>query len=144
MSTRLFVTAFITANYLASLTCVSAAPSTRPIAATAPATQPDPDATARAIDAIIYSDLSKEEMLKRLKPFAAVMESADEFKAKTGLKFSWDSTATGSKGWPQHVEGCGLILWIDDAESRIRMIFRQARIIRGVEFPATWLSDPSR
>ena len=52
---------------------IAAEPTTRPGASTQPG--PDPVAIAREIDSIIYSDLAKDQMLAKLKPYVALMDA---------------------------------------------------------------------
>jgi hypothetical protein len=124
----------------------NAGPSTRPSPSTqraaatrAATTQPDLKQTARAIDAILYSELSNEQMLEKLAPFVAVMDSVDDFKRKTGLAFA-DGIGSGPGVMDFAVQGCGLHLVIDP-DNNIRIIRRDSRTAGGRVYSQMSISD---
>jgi hypothetical protein len=100
----------------------------------------DPQATARAIDAIIYSDLTKDLMLQRLQPFVAVMDSTEEFRTKTGLDFEF-GFGSGPGVMDYSVGGTGLSLVVDP-DHKIRIIRRMANTVGGKAYPAMSISAP--
>jgi hypothetical protein len=100
--------------------------------------QSDPKATAQAIDAIIYSDLTKEQMLERLKPLVAVMDSRADFESKTGLQLWGFGTGPGVMHY--FVENCGLNL-IVDPDQKIRIIRRTTKTVGGKQFSEMSISE---
>src|SRR5262249_22789362 len=120
---------------------------TRPTAgpsstAHAPAPSRGSLAMAQEIDSTIYSDLPKEQMLKKLEPFVAVMDSKADSKKKTGLKLQAGFTSGPGGGVTDHsVEDCGLRL-IVDPDQKIRIIRRVGRSIAGRDYPEMSISEP--
>jgi hypothetical protein len=100
---------------------------------------PDAEASARAIDAIIYSELSREEMLGKLKPFVALMDSTDDFRRKTGIELR-GGYGTGPGVLTYRVPGSGLSL-VFDPDRNIRVIRRAARTVGGREYPQMSISE---
>jgi hypothetical protein len=89
--------------------------------------QPRPGARqiAGQIDAIIYAQLPKAEMLEKLKPLVVLMDSREEFERKTGLKLI-NGVTTGPNVTEYQVEGCGLQL-VYDWDNNLRVIRRMAK-----------------
>ena len=81
--------------------------------------------SAKAIDAIIYSSAPPQQMIDKLGPFVAVMNTVSEFKNKSGLDLGI-CMVTGPGVMDCTVEGCGLMLVIDP-NKQIRIIRRAAR-----------------
>jgi hypothetical protein len=105
------------------------------------ATQPagDAAAVAREIDSIIYSDLPKDQMLEKLKPIVAVMDSIDDFTKKTGLEFE-SGFGSGPGVVDYSVENCGLSLVVDP-DQKIRIIRRAEKSINGKDYPQMSISE---
>ena len=101
----------------------------------------DPKKPASEIDAILYSDLSKEKMLEKLKPFIAVMDSSDEFKKKTGLDLGF---GFGSGPGVMHytLRDCGLQLVVDPHD-KVRIIRRSKKKVGDTEYPQMSVSSSS-
>ena len=101
--------------------------------------KPDPIEIARRIDDVLYSDLTKDEMLEKLKPLVAVMDSQDDFKKKTGLEFS---SVSGSGPGVAHctLSGCGLELVVDPDEN-IRIIRRAKKQVGGKRYRQMSVSE---
>jgi len=135
-------------SFIAAIVGAAAEPTTRPLASSQPATQPapstrparDPAAIAREIDAIIYSELTKDQMLQRLKPFVALMDSKDDFRKKTGLEFE-GGFGSGPGVMDYSVMNCGLRLVVDP-DQKIRIIRRDGKLVNGKIYPRMSISEP--
>ena len=100
----------------------------------------DIPSSAVTINSIIYSGLSKAEMLDRLKPIVALMDSIDDFTQKTGLHYMF-GFGSGAGVMDYSIEHCGLTL-IVDADQRIRIIRRRERVVNGENYPEMSISEP--
>jgi len=93
--------------------------------------QAQPLGASDQISSIIYSDLSKSEMLEQLSPFVKVGDKLDDFHAKTGLDFFL------CMGGGPGVEDCkfnnGLQL-VADPDGIVQLIRRSARVIEDRKF----------
>lgn len=99
------------------------------------------DEIARDIDAILYSDLSCDEMLKRLAPYAAVGEHARLFVKRTGIHPAM-AFCIGPYPTDYFVPGCGLEFVMDDL-FQIHIIRRSQKTIEGVEYSHKSISAPT-
>jgi hypothetical protein len=75
--------------------------------------KPDPKKVAKEIDGILYSDLDKDKMLAKLKPYVAVMDSEADFKKKTGLGLGFGFGSGPPPVMHYNLLDCGLQLVID-------------------------------
>jgi hypothetical protein len=120
-----------------------ATPATRPSASTqsSSATRPalDPAMVAKEIDSIIYSDTPKDQMLEKLKPFVAIMDSKDDFTKKTGLEFGF-GFGSGPGVTDYSVKDCGLSLVVDP-DQKIRIIRRGETSVNGKDYPQMSISE---
>jgi hypothetical protein len=143
-ATQRMISGVIGLSILAGCGRDRSASTTLPAAATppAPSTQPLPNAAASAglIDSIIYSSLPKDQMLEKLKPLVAVMDSKDVFTKKTGLQFG-SGFGSGPGVMDYSVEGCGLSLVVDP-DQKIRIIRRNEKSVGGVDYPQMSISEP--
>jgi hypothetical protein len=93
-----------------------------------------------AIDAILYSDMTKDQMLIKLKPYVSLLETKIGFEKKTGLQL-FEGIGTGPGIVHDYgVSHCGLRLII--AHDEIRIIQRSARTRGNKTYPFMSLSAP--
>jgi hypothetical protein len=83
------------------------------------------------ISKIIYSNLSKPEMLKQLSVFVNIGDKLKEFPSKTGLEF--DFCFGGGPGVVDCHLSSGLQL-VADPDGLIQIIRREAKVVGGVRF----------
>lgn len=92
---------------------------------------------AKAIDAILYGNYSREDRLARLKPYAEPMQSLDDVKSRVAL----DNCVTSGPG----VMDCGVVSsglsLVFDPDKKLRLIRRRARVIDGVAQPEQSITD---
>lgn len=95
---------------------------------------------ASGIDSLLYSNLSKEEILDKLKPYVAVMDSIIEFEKKSGLKLE-DGFGSGPGVMHYMLSECGLQLVVDP-DQIIRIIRRSHKVINGTDYAEISISEP--
>lgn len=95
---------------------------------------------ASEIDSLLYSNLSKEEILDKLKPYVAVMDSIIEFEKKSGLKLK-DGFGSGPGVMHYMLSECGLQLVVDP-DQIIRIIRRSHKVINGTDYAEISISEP--
>jgi hypothetical protein len=92
---------------------------------------------AKAIDAILYGNYSREDRLARLKPYAEPMQSLDDVKRQVAL----DACVTSGPGVMDcGVVGSGLSL-VFDPDKKLRLIRRRTRVIDGATQPEQSITD---
>ena len=104
--------------------------------------KPDPKKVAKEIDGILYSDLDKDKMLAKLKPYVAVMDSEADFKKKTGLGLGFGFGSGSPPVMHYNLLDCGLQLVIDPYQ-RIQIIRRSKKKIGEKEYPEMSISANS-
>jgi hypothetical protein len=120
------------------------------ILATACASTPHPDVasarvgtespathTAKAIDAILYTDSSRENLLAELKPYASPMQSMEDVQKRLDFLFCLGS---GPGVLDCQVGNSGLSL-VFDPDKKLRLMRRSARVVGGVAFPEMSITD---
>lgn len=90
-----------------------------------------------AIDAILYTNSSREEILAKLKPYVAPMQSMDEIRKRLELGFCFGS---GPGVMQCQVTNSGLTL-VFDPDKKLRVIRRSARVVNGVAYPEVSITD---
>ncbi len=93
--------------------------------------QPEQIDIAGRISAIIYSDLSKSEMLDQLSPYVKVGDDLESFHSKTKLKYFL--CLGGGPGIADCKFENGLQL-VADPDGKIQLIRRRERVIAGKAF----------
>jgi hypothetical protein len=113
--------------------------STQHSKATSPHADTDSPAAraAKAIDAILYKNAPREQLLAELKPYASPMESKDEVEKKLAFQFCLGS---GPGVLDCRVSDSGLSL-VFDPDQKLRLIRRSARVVGGVDYPEMSLTD---
>lgn len=128
---------------ITTATAIGCAPATQPRGATRPAATTqvaaNPRATAAAIDAIIYSDLPAAQMLDRLKPYVQLMQTEDDFLARSGLQPAF-AFGSGPGVMDETFDSCGIDLVIDP-DKKIRIIRRSEGTHEGKSYPAMSISE---
>ncbi len=114
-------------------------PATDATATTAEQPTASPSNVAREIDSIIYSDLSKDQMLEKLKQFVSVMDSYTDFRKKTGLENTFGSGSSYGV-MERHFRGCGLIV-VTDPDEKIRVLIRNPLSVNGKDYPGLTITD---
>jgi hypothetical protein len=101
--------------------------------------EPDttPMITAKAIDAILYTNSSRQDLLVKLKPYAAPMQSIDDVKKRLKFGFCFGS---GPGVMQCQVADSGLTL-VFDPEKKLRLMRRSARTVGGVAYPDMSITD---
>jgi len=94
-------------------------------------TQSKPLDAADEISRIIYSDLSKSEMLEQLSPFVRVGDKLEEFTPKTGLDLGF--CMEGGPGVVDCHLANGLQL-VADPDGMVQLIRRNARLVGDTTF----------
>lgn len=92
---------------------------------------------AKAIDAILYGNDSREDRLARLKPYVEPMQSLDDVKSRVALD---DCVTSGPGVMDCGVAGSGLSL-VFDPDKKLRLIRRRAHVIDGVAQPEQSITD---
>lgn len=93
--------------------------------------------TSKAIDAILYADSSREEILAKLKPYIAPMQSMEEIRKELELGLCFGS---GPGVMQCQVANSGLTL-VFDPDKKLRLIRRSARVVNGVTYPEMSITD---
>lgn len=91
------------------------------------------------IDAIIYSDLSKAQMLEKLGAYVSLMDTREDLKRKVGVAPD-ECLGSGPGVMDCGVGGSGLRL-VFDPDGRLRVIRRNARSIQGTKYPEISISE---
>ena len=99
-----------------------------------------PDEIARDIDAILYSDLTNEQMLQALSPYVQLGEHVRLFVKRTGLQVINDFVC-GPYPTDYCVSGCGLEFVMDDL-LRIHIIRRAQKNVGSRNYPQKSISNP--
>ena len=93
--------------------------------------------TAKIIDGILYSRLSNAVRLAKLQTYVAPMQSMDDVKQRLDLSFC---VGGGSGVMDCRVADSGLTI-IFDPDGRLRLIRRDARVVKGVAYPAMSVTE---
>jgi hypothetical protein len=93
--------------------------------------------TAKAIDAILYTNATREQLLAELKPYVSPMESKAEVEGKLALQYC---VGSGPGVHQCQVSDSGLSL-VFDPDQKLRVIRRSARVVAGIEYPEMSLTD---
>ena len=110
---------------------VAACATSRNSAAAGSSPQVDPVDATSTIKSIIYSDLSKDEILKRLAPYVRVGDKLSQFSSKTGLDLGF--CLEGGPGVQDCHLASGLGL-VADPHGVIQVIRRSEQTIAGRVF----------
>ncbi|GLQ98168.1 hypothetical protein [Dyella mobilis] len=95
------------------------------------------DRTAKEIDAIIYASSTRDEILAKLKPYAAPMQTMEDVRKKLDLGFCFGS---GPGVMQCQVANTGLSL-VFDPDKKLRLIRRDAQVVNGVSYPEMSITD---
>lgn len=93
--------------------------------------------TAKAIDAILYGDFSREDILAKLKPYAAPMQSIEDVRKQLEFGLCFGS---GPGVMQCRVAATGFSL-VFDPDKKLRLIRRDARVVDGVSYPEMSITD---
>lgn len=93
--------------------------------------------TAKAIDAILYRDSTREEILANLKIYAAPMQSMEDVRKRLEFGLCFGS---GPGVMQCQVADTGLSL-VFDPDKKLRLIRRDARVVDGVSYPEMSITD---
>ena len=93
--------------------------------------------TAKAIDAILYRNAPREQLLAELKPYALPMESKAEVEKKLAFQYC---VGSGPGVLQCQVSDSGLSL-VFDPDQKLRVMRRSARVVAGIEYPEMSLTD---
>jgi hypothetical protein len=92
---------------------------------------------AKEIDAILYANDSREQMLAKLQPYVMPMQSMEDVQKRLEFGFCFGS---GPGVMQCQIANTGLTL-VFDPDKKLRLIRRSAKVVNGMTYPEMSITD---